>query len=117
MTTRCPAILPALMIADDARLAAQITCRLATPGAYLPVIEAPKPGDSDRIHEVVRKNDAVARAKPSLILLTGLSDASCAAIDSGLTPLLKTKLQRIHKPSDLDRLNRQDLIRQDLPLR
>ena len=116
MTTRCPAILPALLIADDPRLAAQVACRLATPGAYLPIIEGPKPSDSD--HDIVRRNDAVARAKPRLILLTGLSDASCAAIDGGFTPLLKARLQRIHKLSDLDRVHRQDPpLRQSPPLR
>ncbi len=117
MTTRCPIILPTLVIADDARLAAQISCHFASPGAYLPVIEGPKLKDSELARDAIRRNDAAARAKPGVILLAGLPDASCEAISSHFVPVLKARLERVKNLSDVDRLHRRDLYRQDLPFK
>jgi hypothetical protein len=114
MTTRCPIIVPTLVIADDARLAAQISCLFASPGAYLPVMEGPKLRDSELARDVVRRNDAAARAKPGVILLAGVSDASYEAISSHFAPVLKARLERVKNLSDVDRLHRQDLHHQDL---
>jgi hypothetical protein len=114
---RCPIILPTLVIADDARLAAQISCHFASPGAYLPVIEGPKLKDSELARDAIRRNDAAARAKPGVILLAGLSDASYEAISSHFAPVLKARLERVKNLSDVDRLHRQDLYRQDLPVK
>jgi hypothetical protein len=114
MTTRCPIILPTLVIADEARLAAQISCLFASPGAYLPVIEGPKLKDSELARDVMRRNDAAARAKPGVILLAGLADASYEAISSHFAPVLKARLERVKNLSDVDRLYRQDPHHQDL---
>ena len=102
-------ILPTLVIADDARLAAQISCHFASPGAYLPVIEGPKLRDPELTRDIIRRNDAAARAKPSVILLAGLSDASGEAISGHFAPVLKAKLERVKTLSDVDRLHRRDL--------
>jgi hypothetical protein len=40
----CPPLSCALVVAEDAMLAAQISCALATPGHYLPIIEGPRFG-------------------------------------------------------------------------
>src|SRR5215470_3604531 len=117
MTTRCPTILPVLAIADDARLAAQISCRFATPGAYFPIIDGPGPNGSGQGDDLIRKNDAALRAKPSVILLAGLSDDSCEAISRNFAPVLKARLERIKAPSDVDKLHRQDLPLKHPPLR
>src|SRR5262249_55850722 len=41
MTMACSPIARTPVIAEDARLAAQISCALALPGPYLPVVEGP----------------------------------------------------------------------------
>src|SRR5262249_40142665 len=117
MTTRCPTILPVLVIADDARLAAQISCRFATPGAYLPVLGGPAVDGSDQSKDVVRKNDAALRAKPSVILLAGLADGRCEAIGAQFAPVLRARFERIKALSDLDKRHRQDLAPKHPPLR
>jgi hypothetical protein len=42
MTIACSPIARTLVIAEDARLAAQISYALALPGHYLPVVEGPR---------------------------------------------------------------------------
>jgi hypothetical protein len=42
MTMSCPPLVRKLVIAEDPQLAAQISCALAIPGHYLPVIEGPR---------------------------------------------------------------------------
>jgi hypothetical protein len=61
-------------IAEDARLAAQISCALALPGHYLPVVEGPRFLAPDPTAELVRRNNAAATVRPESIFMTGLSD-------------------------------------------
>jgi hypothetical protein len=107
MTMKSPTLSPTLVIADDARLAAQISCVLARPGAYLPVIDGPRMSRADRDAEVARRNNAAGRAKPSQILLAGLSDESCDALTKLFTPRLRSKIKRIATSRDVDSLPRE----------
>ncbi len=95
MTITCPLIARSLVIAENAQLAAKISCALASPGYYLPVIEGPRLLPPDPVAELVRQNNAAARLQLDFIFLTGLSDAahahyglpSRAAIGADLTGL------------------------------
>lgn len=100
----CPLISPSLVIADDARLAARISCALAKPGYYLPVVEGPRMSRIDRDAEVVRRNNAAARVKPNTIFLTGLSDVSFNAITARFSRRLQSKIRRIGTSEDIDGL-------------
>jgi hypothetical protein len=101
---KCPPISQSLVIADDAQLAAKISCALARPGIYLPVIEGPRMQRSDHDIEVVRRNNAAARVKPNSIFLTGLPDNSVEALIKRFTGGLQSKLQRLSTPEDIERL-------------
>ena len=101
---KCPPISRSLVIADDAQLAAQLSCALAAPGYYLPVIEGPRMSRMDHDAEVVRRNNAAGRIKPDAIFLTGLSDASFNALTARFAGRLRSKIQRIAKPGDITRL-------------
>jgi hypothetical protein len=90
---KIPALLPTLVIADDAQLAAQISCALARPGAYLPILDGPRLTRLDRDAEVVRRNNAAGRAKPDIILLAGSSDDARDAITNRFTPRLRSKIK------------------------
>lgn len=105
-----------LVIADDAQLAAQISCVLARPGAYLPVIDGPRLTRPDRDAEVVRRNNAAARVKPSLVLLAGLSDDSCDALTNCFRPRLRSKIKRISKSREVDSLPREGVPLTSPPL-
>jgi hypothetical protein len=54
-----------LVIAGDAWLAAQISSALALPGHDLPVVEGPRFLPPDPTAELVRRNNAAARVRPS----------------------------------------------------
>lgn len=90
-----PQILPNLVITDNAQLAAEISCVLARPRAYVPVAEAPRMMRPDRDAEVVRRNNAAGRAKPELVLLAGLADEAADAIENRFVPSLRAKIKRV----------------------
>ena len=83
MTMSCPPIVKKLVIAEDPQLAAQISCALALPGHYLPVVEGPRFLPPDPAAELVRRNNAAGRVRPELIFMTGLSDKAFDALTAG----------------------------------
>jgi hypothetical protein len=101
----CPILLPTLVIADDAKLAARVSCVLAKPGAYVPVIDGPRLTRPDREAEVIRRNNAAGRVKPSEIILAGLAEASFDALNRGLAPRLRAMCRRISTPDEADPLS------------
>ena len=90
MIEKCPLLLQKLVIADDARLAAQVSCALARPGTYLPVIDGPRLTRQDREAEVVRRNNAAARTNAKSIIFTGLPQESSQALLTHLPAKLIT---------------------------
>lgn len=80
MSAKCPTLLRSLVIADDARLAAQVSCVFGRPGVYLSVIDGPRLTRPDHEAEVIRRNNAAARMKANLVVFAGLSEKSCEAL-------------------------------------
>jgi hypothetical protein len=76
---------------DHAQLAAQVSCVVARSGNYLPIMDGPRLTRLDRQVEVIRRNNAAARAKPDNIILAGLSDESYRAIVEGFTATLRQR--------------------------
>jgi hypothetical protein len=77
---QCPPIQRSIVIADDAQLAAQVSCALVQPGAYLPVIDGPRLTRPDGASEVITRNNAVARSKAAAVVFAGLSKESQNAL-------------------------------------
>lgn len=68
-----PGVLPVLIIADDARLAAQVSCRFAPPAnQYLAIVDGPRLTRPDADAEVIRRNNAAARIHAERIFFAGL---------------------------------------------
>src|SRR5258708_39911901 len=67
-----PRVLPILVIADDPRLLAEISSRLAIGGRYLPVMDGPRRTRQDADAEVIRRTNVAARLRPRQILVAGL---------------------------------------------
>jgi hypothetical protein len=85
-----------LVIAKDARRAAQISCALALPGHYLPVVEGPRFLPPDPTTELVRQNDAAARVRPESIFMTGLSDKAFDTLTARLvSPAQTTRVSQL----------------------
>ncbi len=93
-----------VVIGEDARLAAQISCALAAPGSYLPVIEGPILLHPDPTEELVRRNNALGRLRPNAIFMTGLSDKPHDALMERLAGPLKARTRRISNVEDIERL-------------
>lgn len=104
-----------LVIAQDPKLAAQISTALAIPGHYLPVVEGPRFLPPNPTVELVRRNNAAGRVRPKMIYLTGLSDAAfdglVAQFASPLTPIIQriSTLDQIETLGAPKWLNRQPL--------
>src|SRR3981189_1850246 len=104
MTMACPPIVRSLVIAEDPRLAAQISCVLAVPGQYLPVVEAPRLLHPDPSAELARRNNAAGRVRPHSIFMTGVSDTPYDALAGRLAGPLKALIRRISTSEEIERL-------------
>jgi hypothetical protein len=94
-----------MVIADDARLAAQLFCVLSETGRYVPLIEGPRMSRADRDAEIARRNNAASRVKPEAIFLAGLTDDTVAALTARFTPRLRLRLRRIVTLEDINALH------------
>jgi hypothetical protein len=81
---KCPPISDQFIIADDANLAAQLSCALSQPGIYLPVCDGPRMQRPDRNLEVLRRHNAVGRARANFTYMAGLPDAAFDAMRQSL---------------------------------
>ena len=83
MTMACSPIARTPVIAEDARLAAQISCALALPGPYLPVVEGPpsSPGPDRGARAPERCG---RKSEAGVDLMTGLSDKALDALTARL---------------------------------
>jgi hypothetical protein len=61
------------IISDDPMLAAQLSCRLARPETYLPVLNGPRLSRPDADAETIRRFNATARVRAQKIVLARLS--------------------------------------------
>lgn len=89
MTANCPKVSEIAIIADDAYLAAQLSCALATPETYLPILEQPRLTRLDRDAEIIRCTNALARSKFKYFIFAGLGDITSAALSVSV-PTQKT---------------------------
>ena len=96
---KCPTLDSTIIVSDDARLAARLSCLLAKQGAYLPVIDGPRMARHDREAEAVRRNNAAARIDAKRVILAGLPHDA----DAALTRLLPAKrIIRVSPITDLE---------------
>jgi hypothetical protein len=93
MNLACPNICNTLVVSDDARLAAQVSCAYAKVCTYLPILDGPRLGRSDAAGEIVRRNNAIARAKVDRIIYVGLSDQSCSAFQQHIPAQLTSRIR------------------------
>jgi hypothetical protein len=82
----CPTLLQALVITDDAHLAAKLTCKLARPGFYLPIVDGPRINRPDAHAEVIRRHNAAAKVDPKTVFLAGLSADVIRLLGNELPP-------------------------------
>lgn len=92
MTIVSPKIGPAILLSDNPRLAAVVSCALAVPGHYLPVIDGPRMMRPDGDNEASRRVNAIARSGCKSIALAGLSPDGLTAMTAKLPSKLVLQL-------------------------
>lgn len=106
----CPPIRTLAIVADDAELAARLSCILSRRGYYLPILDGPRMARPDNQSEAARRNNAIARASVKRVALADLSAEQQAAMASLLPSRsiltisgqdLSRKLQEKPAPSTL----------------
>src|SRR3977135_1895747 len=103
---KCPPISDVFIFADDARLAAPLSCALARPGVYLPVCDGPRLQRPDRDAEVIRRHNSASRTRTNKAYMAGVSDESFEAMCESLNRHRAVPCHRISSPSDLDAVPR-----------
>ena len=101
---KCPRISANLIFADDARLAAQLSCGLAEPGVYLPVCDGPRMQRPDREIEVLRRHNAAGRARAQNIYAAGLEDIAFDALVKSLNARRTVSCRRVMSSNDIPAL-------------
>lgn len=102
----CPPISNMFIFADDAKLAAQLSCVLSLPGVYLPVSDGPRMQRPDRDIEVLRRHNAAGRARAKVAFMAGLADHSFEALHRSLNSRRAVPCQRISSPGDISSVQR-----------
>ena len=104
-----PELSSAAIISDDPRLAAQLSCLLAQPDTYLPVLDGPRLTRPDGEAEVARRLNATARVRSQHILLAGLSESAVQAVTAQFGERRRAKLKIVRTWQDTRALERPPL--------
>jgi len=75
-----PTFEPAVLVTDDAALAARISSLFLRPGRYLPVMDGPRMGRQDASNEVARRNYAISRTNARHVLMGGITPAAAQSM-------------------------------------
>jgi len=105
---KCPPISEQFIFADDAKLAAQLSCALSSPGIYLPVCDGPRTQRPDNQFEVLRRHNAMGRARANVAFMVGLSDEAFSALSQSLNSRRSVRCQRITVSADIVPLAQQN---------
>lgn len=97
----CPPISEAFIFADDAKLAAQVSCALGQPGVYLPVCDGPRMQRPDRDIEVLRRHNAMGRARANVAYMAGVPDGSFEALRQSLNKHRSAICHRLLSAGDM----------------
>lgn len=100
---RCPTLCRSIVITDDAQLAARMSCALAVPNQYVPILEGPRMTRDDRKLEGIRINNAAGRSKAGTIFLAALPPETLALIETEFSPPLRSRCKIVATIADLER--------------
>ena len=98
---RCPLISDQFIFADDAKLAAQVSCVLSQAGVYTPVCDGPRMQRPDRQIEVLRRHNAAGRARANIVYMAGLADSAFDALQRSLNTRRSIPCHRVSSSNDV----------------
>jgi hypothetical protein len=98
---KCPPISDRFIFADDAKLAAELSCALSAPGIYLPVCDGPRMQRPDNRFEILRRHNAMGRTRANIAFMAGLPDDAFSALSQSLNSRRSVPCHRISVPTDI----------------
>lgn len=98
---KCPSISDQFIFADDAKLAAQLSCALSKPGVYTPVCDGPRMQRPDREIEVLRRHNAAGRARATTAYMAGLADNAFDALQRSLNKRRSMPCHRVSSSNEI----------------
>jgi hypothetical protein len=101
---KCPPVSNTIIIADDAKLAAQLSCLFARNETYLSVLDGPRMKRPDADAEVIRRLNATARLRAQRIVLAGLSDEASSSLSSQAGTSRQKRLKIVKTWQDAQKL-------------
>ena len=90
---KAPVLLPTLLMGDDPFLLAELSALMARKCHYLPVIDGPRMGRPDAEAEVIRRNNAVVRAKATIIVMANLSQETSSTFSTRFPANMTLRVQ------------------------
>jgi hypothetical protein len=101
VATKCPELSQIAIVADDAQLAAQLSCRFAEAGTYLAIFEQPRIVRPDREAEVIRCTNALARSKARTFIFAGLGTITATALSVAVP---ERRTHHVQASGDIEKL-------------
>jgi hypothetical protein len=98
---KCPPISDHFIFADDAKLAAQLSCVFSQTGFYIPVCDGPRMQRPDREIEVLRRHNAAGRARAKTVYMAGLPDNAFDALQRSLNTRRGVPCHRVSSSNDI----------------
>jgi hypothetical protein len=74
----CPKLIRTLVMGDNPKLLAQVSCLLAKKGCYLPVVDGPRMTRQDYLAEVSIRGNAAGNMRAKTVLFVGLPEETCS---------------------------------------
>jgi hypothetical protein len=99
---KCPPISDKFIFADDAKLAAELSCTLSVPGVYLPVCDGPRMQRPDRDLEVLRRHNAMGRTPANVAFMASLPDNAFDALSRSLNSARSVPCHRVSSSSEIE---------------
>ena len=98
---KCPQISDNFIFADDAKLAAQLSCVMSQSGVYTPVCDGPRMQRPDREIEILRRHNAAVRARANTVYIAGLPNNALDALQLSLNTQRSIPCHRILSSNDI----------------
>jgi len=102
----CPKLLRTLVIGDDPRLLAQVSCLFARKNSYLPVIDGPRMTRQDYRAEISIRGNAAASMKAKNVLFVGLPEETCLRFSKQIPESVSRRISSVEDAEELTKLVR-----------
>lgn len=98
---KCPKLLSTLVVGDNPKLLAQVSCLLAKKGCYLPIIDGPRMTRQDYPAEVSVRGNAAASMRAETVLFVGLPDETCSLFSRQVPASLSKRIASAEEANQL----------------